>query len=151
MDAPSTEYFAEVLAAADWWANQLASDLPKQDNGDAFQSGLASVLGARMPRPMIEQVDSFRKLLAEKLQEECNRNWHPEEPIRGGAFRTVAVDYHPDQTLCACCELAGIAVHFALFPMKTCMWIDPGSVKVRCGYGAECETVWSSERKEQKC
>jgi len=48
------------------------------------------------------------------------------------------VDYGPDLILKGALEAAGLPVGAAgPLPLKTCMWIDPGSVKVGLGYNAE--------------
>jgi hypothetical protein len=139
-ESVQTDY-PEIKVAAKWWADIILG--APQDNGDAFQSGFATALGLRMPHPTPEQAERFRELLETKLMAHTqSEHWRPDDPIWGGARRTLAVDYHPCALLDDTAKAAGIDVNFSTFPMKTVMWIDPGKVEVRCGYGAPIETLF---------
>lgn len=55
-----------LKAAADWWVNTLAGSV-KQNNGDGFQSMLATLVGSEMSRPSKEWLEQFREHLLEEM------------------------------------------------------------------------------------
>ena len=147
----SVERRPEVTCAAKWWADALFRPAP-QDNGDAFQSGFATMammtVAVRCPMTKAER-DQFEEFVATRL--DChvveggwNRAVH--DPVWGSAVRAIGTDYHPDMLL-ESALIAAVGSERAqqlslLWPIKTFMWIDPGSVKVRHGYGAEIEVLY---------
>ena len=141
------EHFLEVECAAKWWADQLRQS-PTHDNGDGFQSALLALVSNREPLLSEAQIALFEQILANKLQVQVDRSdWNPEKPELGGAWRMVSVDYDPCPVLYDAAERVGIDVGYR-FPIKTHMWIDPGSVKVAVGYGAREREIYAITEKE---
>jgi hypothetical protein len=129
--------FPEIAAAAKWWADQLRMP-PFMDNGDAYQSILGSTTAVTLPPLQENQIGRFERWLAWLCQTNFSKNWNPSEPDWARGCRTLATDYGPDLTLHFAAKRAGIIGDLMLrFPWKTVMWISPGSVKLRCGYGAQ--------------
>lgn len=110
--------------AARWWADQLRGT--KQDNGD--QIGLANVVavlkGDRQPADLVEK---FEVVLLRMLEE------------NGSSL--LSTDYDPSGLLVEAAHEAGIPASCGPFPLKTVMWIDSGSVKVKHGYGAAIQKL----------
>ena len=129
----------EVEAAADWWANAL-SRVQVQDNGDLFQSALAT-FAASTAKPLEEnEREAFKRSLAERLDEHVSKG--------GFERRAVGVDYGPDVVLAeALVDAVGLdraRKLSLLWPIKTTMWIDPGKVAIRHGYGAPIRTIYEA-------
>lgn len=139
----------EIEAAVKWWGKQLREGT-RQDNGDAMQSVLATMVASQM-RVTPEQVDVFEKTLATLLPKYLGRIWDPLKPNFGSACRVLDCDYGAHLLLVAAALLAGIEPTCPPFPMKTVMWINPGNVQVRHGYRAPEETIWKEEEKEPCC
>ncbi len=130
----------EARTAAQWWADQLAANDP-QRTGEAMHEAFADYARSKMERPSPEQVEVFRAHLEEAILQmlrEPASAWDAAlssgEPNRGGALRTVAVDYNPGGILKDAADAAGVKTR--LLPVKTCMWINPGQVRVGHGYNA---------------
>lgn len=87
---------------------------------------------------METQIIAFERALVALQEHTINENgsWHPEDPMRGSCFNILSTDYDLDSRLTAACVMAGFEPVPLLFPMKTVMWVMPGSVRVACGYGA---------------
>jgi hypothetical protein len=128
----------EIAAAVNWWADQLRGPA-KMDNGDAFGSA------KDLPPVTEEQIEKFKASLTEKLPAYLGRYWNPEDPLCGSYFRTLSVDYDPCALLSDAADYAGIDAQGLRFPIKTVMWIDPGEVRVACGYGAADVVVWTAQ------
>jgi BTG family protein len=134
----------EIKCAAKWWADRLRED-PHQDNGDLFQSALMTGLASRIPRPTDEQIQTFEATLAEHIAQQPGfhgESWRPADPIWGGAYRGLYVDYHPTVEMETAAKLAGIVGIRFLLPIKTSMHINPGSVMVGHGYRAPLTEIY---------
>jgi len=121
----------EIVAAAEWWATTI-SGRPKQDNGDAFQSALLTMVALERPRPTPDQLAKFK----ERLMALLSVHWDESKPYR---CRFLSVDYWPDYILQEAAEAAGINCSF---PVKTMMCISAGKVTVACGYGAPDKVIY---------
>lgn len=136
------DFAREIGAAVDWWATVLCEGA-KRDSGDAkLNSQMRMIESLRPIDPKVDpyKVQSFRDAMTKGLRIQCER--HPaslDDPQRGSILRVVACDYQPGGVLFDAANLAGIDQR--QFPIKTTMWIDPGAVTVRYGYGAEITTV----------
>jgi len=129
----------EVEAAVFWWSNQLRGGA-RQDNGDAIQSIMTTLVASREERPTEAQLARFREALTVALDKRMKESgWDPTRPTWGGAFRTLTVDYSPEPILGDAAREAGIKTWF---PIKTCMRIDPVNVQVGLGYRAPFETIY---------
>lgn len=142
----------EARAAADWWASRLANGTDQHDLGDRDASERNLTATARLgsawlrQRFTTEQVDAFRRELAEGVEQRLNEGaWDPVEPGRGSALRALQCDYGPDPVLSGAAKLAGFELKMFDLPLKTVMWINPGEVSVSEGYGAPIVVVWPAE------
>jgi hypothetical protein len=129
----------ESAIAAKWWADrirhgakqQMLSPMERAQDTTGAMTELMMVRGnmERKPTPS-EHADRFEELLAKAIPD-----------IRGGT-KILSVDYSPDLTLSKCYkEATNGASDYCVFPVKTVMWVRPGSVQVRYGYGAETTTL----------
>lgn len=135
----------EANVAAKWWADTLRGD-PTIDIGDAKLEGVMNWARDNTPDVDPETIDAFESVLAEEIEEMAvDAGWNPAKPDQGKIYRSIRVDYHPDEILTHAGEAVGIDVGMTTFPSKTDMWIDPGKVTVRAGYSADIETIWSEE------
>lgn len=135
----------EISAAAKWWADQLRTK-PKHDNGDATHALLYSLVSAVTKLNPPEVADRFEVILRGKLAAQINdgKSWYPEEPNRASYNRGVYVDYHaPPVLMDSLAEAGGEGGDMMTFPCKTSMWINPGKVIVKNGYGADEQTIYS--------
>lgn len=133
------DIFPEVVCAAHWWADQLRKR-DDQDAGDGFNSFMLEWARGKVKPPTEEQIEKFEQVARRTIQELIERNgfetgseWFSNRKAR----RILTCDYHPCDELDTAAEEAGIDTLY--FPVKTVMWIDPGSVRVRCGYYARDE------------
>ena len=134
----------EIKVAAKWWADQLRQS-PRHDNGDAFQSGLATLLASQVGHPSEEQIARFERELAELLSVQDafqGDSWIPSRPEWASYARCIGCDYHPDRVISDALRKAGIESFSLLLPFKTVMQINPGEVNVAYGYGAPFKTIW---------
>jgi hypothetical protein len=96
------------------------------------------------------QIDDFESILSKSLAAffaSDKSAWEraKENPNCGSALRMLEVDYGACDLLRAAYQAAGGHIYAMVWPIKTAMWIDPGSVKVRYGYGAtvvELTAAW---------
>ena len=131
----------EAQAAAHWWAQAIKS--PEQDAGDLKLNAVIGLLG--LPSEVTtEQSETFERELARRLEVKLAKGpWQTGNPSWGSYSRCISVDYDPGAILNESAEAAGINVRYcSTFPVKTNMWIDPGSVTVSCGYGAATVRVY---------
>lgn len=135
----------EVVAAARWWADQLAGPAehhivrpgePGAVSG-AFVSAASSVAARQFTA---EEVEAFRVALEAELERHVDAHgWAKavaEGPLWGSAMRCIGNDYGPDPVLADAAQAAGLKLTMFDLPMKTAMWINPGSVTVAGGYQA---------------
>lgn len=154
IEPPKIAIFPEVLCAASWWGKQLRGK-PIQDNGDLMQTILVTALTGIESPLKEEDVARFERWLAYSIQlritrqqwpGESGNGWRPDQPNFGSANRVIHNDYGPDAVLVIASRLAGIPGNLSnRFPIKTCMWVNPGDVKVRCGYSAKEESIFPSK------
>lgn len=114
---------AEIECAAKWWRSRVESS-SAQDNGDPEQSALATLVSLMMPTPTQEQAEVF----------ECELRTQLQVCAESGGFMHLGVDYGPGLMLREAIEASG--VNPQRLPIKTNMWIKPGSVRVSWGYRA---------------
>ena len=132
----------EIAAAAKWWRQQLEAPAI-QDNGDGFQTLFASAIADKnFRRPTDDQLAAFEAALSEALAAKYRDRWYPDEPDRASYSRCIFNDYGADPVLAEACRRASIRCTMLTFPCKTAMHVNPGSVTVRCGYGAETVTIY---------
>ncbi len=120
----ATESRPEIGVAVRWWRAQLLGQ-KYQDAGDATINLFARVASQRVS---VEQADRFAAELADELERQCDAGWMERYGLR------LMTDYHPEEELRDVAERAD--VDNRAFPIKTVMWIEPGEVRVRNGYGA---------------
>jgi len=116
-----------LAVAAKWWASALMS--PSFDNGDAFQSGLATSLKG----PGLTQDDAhlFEAALVAELSKEEHAGPLKEEHL------VLSTDYGPDDVLYRAYVTAlGREPARHSFPWKTAMRFRAGGVCVSVGRGA---------------
>lgn len=140
----------EVAAAAKWWANQLR-ELPSFDNGSKDLGSQMAAFTMNMVRLSIpelpeEKIATFEQVLAEGMElviESHSEDWRPGQPKWGCFRRHFGTDYQPDRVLEQAALAAGIDLSFRA-PIKTRMWINPGSVMVVCGHGMPAQEVFTT-------
>lgn len=124
----------EIKIVAKWWADQLRGT-PKMDNGDVIQSLVASWASSKVARPTAQQCEDFEKALIAVLTLKCE----------GVKWQNIGTDYHPDGWLQEALVIAGIKITGFLFPIKTMMQFEAGSVQVAEGYRAEWVELMKDE------
>jgi hypothetical protein len=137
----------EAVAAAAWWAEQLAAKAVRHDVGDDTANILSNTVAGLVRRQRDQaQIDAFREALAEEIDQHVERyGWRPGQPHFGSAMRAIMVDYGPDPVLADAAEKAGFELKTLDLPMKTVMWINPGRVEVAAGYRSAPVVVWEAE------
>lgn len=133
----------EIRAAVDWWAERLARN-EFQDNGDDYQSVFATLVASETDVPNERQLQMFRDILTASIKAKITGagSWNVDEPMWGACTegRCIGVDYGPEPLLRDAATSAGINTN--RFPIKTCMWISPGTVKVSHGYRAQDKQIY---------
>ena len=126
----------QIEKAVEWWADQVCapefdglSDGERRDPSNAAYQ-MAEIMASMSVKPIDkDQRQHFKDALAEGLQDP---NFNP--------FCGLGVDYHPDRTLAAAAEKAGIPL--TNFPWKTHMsFSEDGSVSASAGYGNPRQTI----------
>ncbi len=151
--AESPAILPEVVTAALWWADTLEAVAP-QDNGDMLQSQLASSFAEMAVRSnggrvfIDDERQRFIDALERGLMQHVAGSWEraQTEPNWGSATRSVGCDYGPDRVLGEAADTLELSPQRAAmlslcWPIKTWMAINPGSVKVSHGYGAELKEI----------
>jgi hypothetical protein len=128
----------EIEAAADWWDSRLGRG--RRASGAADVDLLMAAARSRVGRSA-EEVSAFRAALLDTLEKRIAPHW---DTPKGASRRTVRVDYDPDPALADAAETAGLALENGELPIKTVMWIDPGVVTVKEGYGAQRVLAWAA-------
>jgi hypothetical protein len=139
----------EAEVAAKWWADILKQE-DIHDNGEPIGSYLAN-LGLSNLKPLSDEVvNNFRSALVTWLDEaiednKCAGNWRESEPRFCSYFRAgwLNIDYNVHGILKNLALSVGIPEKELMFrfPIKTIMWVNPGEVEVRHGYGAGVEKL----------
>lgn len=131
----SAQLGREAIVAARWWADKLRDEFVL-DHGapqDPLETALMGVVQKRMREQVTAaRVDAFETALAPKIQAMLDRGASSYETAM-----LLGVDYGPSLTLGEALEEAGLPDRTGILPFKTCMWVQPGSVKVGDGYAAE--------------
>lgn len=86
-----------------------------------------------------ELANKFELTLTALLHEKINNHWHPENPRKGQAHRSISLDRmgKPDPVLIKAGLVVGLRNIFDVFPSSmesVWMWVDPGEVVVRTFY-----------------
>lgn len=136
----------EITLAVEWWSNELQNNT-KQDAGDSEVNLFMKVFATRKEYLTQEQIEVFEKELGSLLVSRCQENWREDNPSWCSYHRAFGVDYHPDKILQDALKKAGINPENTRLPIKTVMWINPGQVSVRKGYGVEIEDIFLKESK----
>lgn len=123
----------QIHKAVNWWSDVIQH--PKMDNGDRSFEGMfglvASEMLAKRYQPTQIQVELFKTELSSLLSK---------IEVRSSLlFASIGVDYHPDPLLAEAADKCQI--NYNVFPIKTQMHFENGSVKVRYGYGAPFEEI----------
>ena len=145
----------EAKVAAKFWADQLRygakfqSSSPLQrliapgSTKDSDDIDAMCSLAASFAKKLTEdQIQEFEKLLAQIIQEKIiepeSMGWEKSKTVPGwgSATRTIGTDYAMCSELQAAYQAVGGSPNATAFSIKTMMWINPGSVTVRHGYGA---------------
>jgi hypothetical protein len=140
----------EIVTAAKWWADQLRGPAV-QDNGDKFMSGFATA-ASMMCKPLApEVIAKFEAELRTRLAAKYNelKCWYPSNPNWASAMRVIHVDYNPCGPLLDAAEAVGVDMPSLRFPIKTCVWVNPGRVEVARGYGAARRVVYVADSAEE--
>lgn len=134
----------EFSVAAKWWADQLRRPAD-HDAGDRHLNNSIFLFGLMLKQNFTEdEISAFQSALERVLTEDFkDDDWHPDDPIRGGYLRCFGTDYGPGDILERAAESAGIKLTSLTFPIKTLMWVNPGSVKVKSGYRAESVEIFA--------
>lgn len=131
------EYPEYVKVAVNWWANAIVN--PKFNNGDDSMDDevafLISMMFSSKNSISKEQIDIFKKVLADIIVEQIESSYYRE--------CRLGVDYHPDMLLYSAAKKAGIDGAMGLFPWKTNMCIRKEKVSVSAGFAAPWETIWA--------
>jgi hypothetical protein len=128
----------EINVAVSWWVNKLSiKGKPKYDNGDSITQTFYEKY-VTPPEPATqEELERFGKTLTRVLEREYFK------PGRNENYAHLGVDYEPQEILEEALDLALIpSKKHELLPVKTRMWIDNGTVKVREGYGRETKYIY---------
>jgi len=144
----------EVEAAAQWWTDRLRKAPGFQNAGvrtrDEIELSLArTIIQNESYTPLSDQsLQVFHETLAQVITQHIGSNWYPDDPLRGGMLygRILSVDYgvSPESILGIALSVANINNN--RLPTKTVMWIDPGCVSVRQGYGAGLVIIFSNTK-----
>lgn len=144
----------EAEAAAAWWASRLGNathDVGGREPGERQNSAFAFAVTALAGRTFSdEQREAFRRELADGIEQHLRKwetgtfegGWRPGEPRWGSANRSFGCDYGPEPVLREAAERAGITLKSIDLPMKTCMQVNPGEVRVGEGYNAPFADAW---------
>lgn len=128
----------EINAAVAFWSEQLVIT-PTHDAGDPTHriEAMAALAQSTLDAVKPQQVYRFKRALRALIACLCVESWREDDPHWGSGCRTVATDYGPDHTLECALRYADIRNGNLRIPIKTIMWISPGSVKVSVGYGGK--------------
>jgi len=131
----------ETQAAAKWWVDQLRNGTAL-DLGDEFQSGVLSLHSRSVHIPP-DVLDQLEKVLTFSILDMIDAvGWDDSNPQKGSIDRRIMVDIAPPPVLAQPFRLVtGKDAPQPYFPVKTTMWIDPGSVRVLHGATAKEELV----------
>jgi hypothetical protein len=146
----------EAEIAAQWWANllrqipqhRIAADRPgERDDGlaELFEVQLM-LAGAEHNTLSAAQIETFAACLADLIRTSLmvGEAWEiaARDGSKQGAYhRAFGVDYDPSQIIKDAWIAADGGKIMGVFPSKTVMWVNPGSVTVKVGYGSEIQEI----------
>jgi hypothetical protein len=131
----------QFVAAADWWMNKLAgfpgrdAGFTSSDDPSGAMTRLMLLAASHAKAATTQQLLAFRDNLSDWLYQ----SYLKKVGTRYGHL-SLYCDYGPGWELWDIAKPLGIDDQ--RFPIKTCMWLDPGFVRVRCGYGADTVTIY---------
>lgn len=126
MQKPSN-LIALALFLADWWAQQLVADQPK-DSGDTKSSAAINrLLASERYNVSTKERHDFEGLLAGWIVGRFAGDAAPSRVV-------LSTDYGPEAFLAEAADAAGI--DHLVFPFKTYTYLDNEGVWVKAGYGA---------------
>lgn len=77
---------------------------------------------------------AFVTILTELLTARYEKNWYPENPVRGSGYRCIRVNGQSiDPTIVECLKRANIDLKKGLICTEVTIWVDPGVVSMRIG------------------
>jgi hypothetical protein len=124
----------EITVATLWWSECLGGRVKSSVGDDQADMMLdLSRAVSRAGKPTAEQVELFEIKLMDlicKAVVDSSRN-----------EVCLSVDYEPEGLLRTALIGAGITNAQAQLPVKTVMWIKPGGVEVKTGYGADYKRI----------
>lgn len=88
-----------------------------------------------------EKIQTFKDTLEQLIIARFENHWHPNEPLKGNAFRCINIETTGiDPVLLKATKASGISplVLLEIFPGGLALWIDPGEVSCRIGKGSIC-------------
>lgn len=126
----------EINAAAEWWAQRLR-EMPSHSSGDQLIDAAASFIAMTTTGPLSEEkVQAFKDALIAALKQDLAENEH---------IFPFGCDYSPDQILNDAANIAKINQVHSRLPIKTIMWVEPGSVSVAHGHGSSTVVIYSAQ------
>lgn len=120
-----------INAAVDWWAEAIQH--PRMNRGGNQSAFLMPTLGGKSRQYTENEINQFRKVLADVLAKELERR----ERV------VLSVNYRPDCFLSQAGNIIGMNQFD--YPCKTDMWISATKVSVCAGEGASEEIIWSAK------
>ena len=93
---------------------------------------LSKFLYNNLPRRRVMQL---LQTLEDELKARFEHHWHPEDPERGSAYRSLKFDDSLDPVVRHCAKKSGVPVEEILtyLPEDLHLWIDPNCVSFRSG------------------
>lgn len=133
--------FDSAKVATDWWINATFGfdsviDTGAIEYGEQVSEALLKLLHQAEKDANMPKKDGFKKALFNIVNRGLNDN----------GIVILSVDYMPNDNLLEAAEIAGINCNDGTFPPKTYMEITPNSVKVKAGYSAKFETIYSGRK-----
>lgn len=99
-------------------------------------------------------VDEFKKCFAERLRKKYLSHWHPQQPYRGSAYRSIIIDHD-----CVDPLITGTLKDLSLdsklresilkkLPKELTLWVDPADVSYRFGDHGSVGVLYTGPRPE---
>lgn len=120
--------------AAKWWADAICD--PKMDNG-VYDMG--NIIANYLAKQLVQDIPSYKK---ESFKDSLSNIIYNQLNYKERMM--LSVDYNPCMTLYNVATVCDIPE--TNFPIKTVMWIDNNSVRLRYGYGADMETLYANKQ-----
>jgi len=137
--------YSEAFYAAKWWVTQLRTGA-ELDMGDDYQSMIATLM-SRNHKISPAILDQYEEALSYSIVEYLeNHQWDSQDPNAGADDRRIMCDLTPPAVLSDPWQkVTGSPPPHLYFPVKTIMWINPGSIVVKHGYRATEKEVWNKD------